>query len=55
MECKNCQFYLTDGKCHRNPPTLYYDTNGDGLAISDWPKVRPDDDCGECKRKIGSI
>jgi hypothetical protein len=50
-KCENCLYYEknedlpTNGRCHRNPPQVVTDDEGDPYTM--WPFVSKDEYCGE--------
>lgn len=47
MSCKTCKYYSGStyiGNCRAHPPGL-------GIGMDKWPKVSPDDYCGDWKDK----
>ncbi len=64
--CSSCRFYvpaevqiagLESGACHRFPPVAVHDGNvfdGAGAVDHSWrfPRVTPDEHCGEYKRRV---
>lgn len=48
--CDQCRFHLA-GMCRRMPPAAHDGGRIGGLPIAVWPLVRPEDWCGEFRRR----
>lgn len=53
--CRNCHFLQPDyctngGYCHRRAPIIVQIENGNLMTM--WPKVGPDDWCGEFEQAV---
>ena len=51
--CARCVYYVDDnlninnGECHRFPPTIVFNGHGNTRSESYFPKVEPNNFCGE--------
>lgn len=48
VRCADCR-YQRGSRCHRHPPTVTCDASG--YPDTRWPRVNPDDWCGDFGRK----
>ncbi len=49
-DCDQCRFHIA-GMCRRMPPAAHDGGRICGLPIAVWPLVRPEDWCGEFRRR----